>query len=83
MCLIISIHLYDVQRVLILQASTNYTLYYWDYGWNPIKQTQPSDSITLDFGIIPHTSLFLIEGTNGIEKMQRPFVIKNSKVEFY
>ena len=74
--------LYDVKRVLKL-GTDNYRLLYWNNGWQFLKNSVSTDSVTLDFGEVPVRSLYLLYGNACMERMQRPFLLKEGKVEFY
>ncbi len=76
------IHLYDVKRILPLKQEP-YILLGWDKGWKEISRKLPDDLNTLLFDSIPNYGLFLIYGSSGIEKMQRPFLLNDKTVQWY
>lgn len=53
--------LYDVKRVLKL-GTGSYKLFYWDNGWQFLKDAVSADSASLDFGEVPVRSLYLLYG---------------------
>lgn len=74
--------LYDVNKVLTLRNEP-YILFGWDQGWKEISSAYSNDSISIDFGLVPNYGLYLVYGNTGIEKMQRPFIIKDNSPEYY
>lgn len=76
------VKLYDVNKILKL-GKERYVLYYWDKGWQPLKEVVSEDAQTLDFGMVPVSSLFLVYGNTFMGKMQRPFMIKAGEYIYY
>lgn len=80
--LVNGVKLYDAKRILTL-GNEKYTLCYWDKGWQPVKTVVSKDSETLDFGIVPLNSLFLVYGDTFMGRMQRPFAVKEGECIYY
>lgn len=77
-------HLYDVKRVLTLNATLTYTLRGWDNGWHDLATAVPADSLTLHFDSVPDYKLFVIYGSNPhVADMQRPFILQGDSVAYY
>ncbi|MCD8184636.1 MAG: hypothetical protein LUE99_17950 [Bacteroides sp.] len=80
--LVNGLNLYDIKKVLKLDAES-YTLLYWENGWKPLKDITPTDSYTLNFGKVPIKTLFLLHCNTYMGRMQRPFLIENGKPVYY
>ena len=67
----------------ITRPNASYQLYHWDNMWRLAAEEITMKDTTLNFTNIPGDGLYLVKGSKGSEKVQRPFTFFNNKIEYW